>query len=340
MSKVEIELVLVHLGNSFPKSLKANLDYIENSFPHLALTVIIDSRSNEEYLRRKNINFHYYKDLTRINHYFANHSYSSDFREGFWQSSTKRIFAFLEYFQENCGSAKIHIENDIHLFHNFPFKEFETLQTPAWLSYNEYRDVGSIIFCPSKNAAEWLIEKMLVKLEGNSHFTDMTILRDVSAEYPEAIAKLPIAECEDSLIYSQNVTPEDRQRNSEYFAHFSGIFDAAPLGMWITGQDPRNHRGSLLLHINHADSYIQPSQVGYEWTDNHLSFSNRDTVPIFNLHIHSKEISVLRGDEKAIQKYVDLASDMSEVRIFSRTVFISLCIKYLVSRLKRFIHAN
>lgn len=338
MDNNRIELVLVHLGKTFPKSVVANLEFIRFQFPDQKMTMIIDSHLNGEYLRRRGINFRFYKDVTGIDAYLSKHSYSADFRDGFWQLSTKRVFAFLEYCQEEDNNPKLHIENDIHLFQNFPFSAFESLPKPAWLSYNDQRDVGSIISCPNKIMAKWLIEKILAELREDPNFTDMTLLKEVSTAYPDSIIKLPIAEGPDSAFFAQNVTKEDRLRNSEYFQHFSGVFDAAPLGMWITGQDPRNHRGTLLLHTNHADSYIQPNQVSYEWVGGSLITSVQEAIKIFNLHVHSKEVSLLRGSDNVFQSYVKLTSNKKEIHRFKSRVFISLSMKFLTRKIKRLVY--
>ena len=330
-----IELVLVHLGRKIPKTLNANISHIKKSFPELILTVIVDNISNFNDIKKQGVNCRTYKDLNNIEILFHGHQFNSGFRNGFWQSSTKRMFAFLEYFAEESNTPKIHIENDIHLRPNFPYAKFLKFKKLAWLGYNDSRDVGSIIYCPDKNSADWLTRQLISKMSISRDFTDMTLLRDVSSGNPLNVVKLPIAEKSTSVLFSPTVGIEERNRNSEYFELFNGIFDAAPMGMWITGQDPRNHRGKLLLHRNHADSYIQPSQGDYVFgSDKILSYSDK-RIPIFNLHVHSKETNLLIGNEKLLIRYIKLTENKNSLHKFKLLVFVNLALNFFFKRIKK-----
>lgn len=335
-----IELVLVHLGKKIPKALNANISYIKNNFPELSLTVIVDNISNFNDMKKQGIKCRIYEDQNNIERLFHGHQFSSRFRNGFWKSSTKRLFAFLEYFSEESKTPKIHIENDIHLRPNFPYAKFLKLKKLAWLGYNEFRDVGSIIYCPDKDSADWLMDKLISKMSISRDFTDMTLLRDVSSGNPLNIVKLPIAEEPMSVLFSPSVRNEERNQNSEYFEVFNGIFDAAPMGMWITGQDPRNHRGRLLLHRNHADSYIQPSEGDYFFgSDNMLCYSEKK-IPIFNLHVHSKETNLLIGNERLLKRYINLAKNKKNLQRFKMSVFVNLALNFLINRVKKVIRGK
>ena len=87
--------------------------------------------------------------------------------------------------------------------------------------------------------------------------------------------------------YSKADHALDLQKMSQNFTKFNGIFDAAPIGMWMIGQDPRNHRGILRRYIDMNESYIHPGRTKYYLRDS--SITNSQGVSIFNLHIHSKE---------------------------------------------------
>lgn len=335
-----IELVLVHLGKKIPEILNANISYIKKNFPELILTIIVDNISNLKYLNGKGVNSRIYNDLNDIKKHFHGHQFNSGFRNGFWQSSTKRIFAFLEYFTEESNTPKIHIENDIHLRPNFPYAKFLQLKNLAWLGYNDSRDVGSIIYCPDKNAADWLARQLISKMSISKDFTDMTLLRDISLKNPMNVIKLPIAEESTSVLFSPTVGKEECNQNSEYFELFNGIFDAAPMGMWITGQDPRNHRGRLLLHRNHDDSYIQPNMANYAFSsDKVLSFSEK-RIPIFNLHVHSKETNLLSGNERALKRYIKLTRNKKSLQKFRLLLFIKLTFDFISKRILRILRGK
>jgi hypothetical protein len=328
--KIDIELVLVHLGTRIPSVLKANLKYIQQKFPELKITIVVDEKSNSEWLRRRGIDTHLYVDNYGIAELFESHSYSREFRQGFWQTSTKRIFAFLEYFDSNPSGPKIHIENDILLLQNFPFQVFANFDKIAWLSYNQARDVGALMFCPSTEEAHWLASKLLENMKVDDNFTDMTLLRDVSTKHPSNIAKLPIAESAESSLFAENVPLGERQINSQNYSIFNGVFDAAPIGMWVSGQDPRNHRGRQLLHVNHQDSYIQPGQVSFKFTESLISVQTEKNVLLYNLHVHSKELPMFSKREQLVKKYVSWTRDQRLITRFKPVVFAKLLWKRLM----------
>lgn len=338
--RTNVELVLVHLGKDVPSSMTGNLRNIIQKFPDLKVTVILDQIANQPIFRRLGVNTHIYSDLNQLDDLFINHEFNVNFRKGFWQKSTRRIFAFLEYFDADSDFPKIHIENDILLSEKFPFDTFLELNKCGWLSYNEYRDVGSIIYCPDVQTARWLESELRRKMSAKFDFTDMTLLRDVSKENPTKVAKFPIAENPKSPFFAEYVLEEDRLLNSQLYELFGGIFDAAPIGMWLTGQDPRNHRGKLLLHVNHADSFIQPANTIYTGSDKELSVDLTSQVPVFNLHIHSKELAVLSGEKGSLKKYIDLAQNRNQMSKLKYAVLVKIVWRFLLNRARASKHGS
>jgi hypothetical protein len=326
------ELVLVHLGQNLPSALKMNLKYLKNEYPFLPVTVIVNSIHNMARLANMGFRSELYSERNDIQRYFSNHVFSSDFRNGFWQNSTKRIIAFLEYCIENPLPSKIHIENDIHLGKNFPFQTFAKLEKLAWLSYNEHRDVGAIIYSPGEKQARWLLDQICKEMASSNSFTDMTLLKSVSQENENEIIKLPIASHPKDVIFNNYVAEKERMINSQHFETFKGVFDAAPIGMWLTGQDPRNHRGKLLLHVNHKDSYVNPSKVNWSYEENELSYKLESEVRVFNLHVHSKDRHVLSGEAKSIYNYVKITKNKSVIIRIKWNIILTLA-KELILRL-------
>jgi hypothetical protein len=69
--------------------------------------------------------------------------------------------------------------------------------------------------------------------------------------------------------------------------------------MWLCGIDPENNHGKLNLHdssfIDSGDSFINPSNTKYRLSkENELFFKSKEKwIPIFNLHVHSKDYKLL-----------------------------------------------
>ena len=103
---------------------------------------------------------------------------------------------------------------------------------------------------------------------------------------PECFETFPIAplDCNDS---------EEQQVVSKKFNNFNMIFDAAAIGQFLGGVDPRNIPGDTTGFINET-CVIKYDRYGFDWNiDNgirkpFLIDYNGDKIPIFNLHIHCK----------------------------------------------------
>jgi hypothetical protein len=112
---------------------------------------------------------------------------------------------------------------------------------------------------------------------------------------------------------------------------FAGIFDAAPIGIWLTGSHAVNSFGisrryddELVLESN---SLLIPSKMGLEYTPGLglFSTSGEKQVPIHTLHIHSKDIRFFKSSgQKLVTKYVSESKKNRLVRSFSFGVLFDL----------------
>lgn len=283
-----VKVVFVHLRTLVPKYVWRNMERIKSQNPSLEVTLLSDREENLNKARQLGVNVWEYIPSSAVLKILDGHSLSSGFRNGFWQTSILRLFAFLDYVEE-VDYAMVHLESDVLTSTSFPWAKFETLEHCAWLQFNDQRDVAAIVYCPSGSEAGWLKDALLETMSTESQATDMTLLSAVSKEFRTRITLLPIAQKKDSSLYAQNVNEEARVRNSSAFSLFGGIFDSAPLGMWLMGQDPRNHYGILQRHIHLSDSYIDPRQLRVGSQKSIVIIHDGDeTFQLFNLHLHSK----------------------------------------------------
>jgi hypothetical protein len=149
--------------------------------------------------------------------------------------------------------------------------------------------------------------------------------------HPDSFLYLPVAvNGYDGLIRRDIAGNSESVGITENFALFNGIFDSAPLGMWLLGQDPRNHLGRIVRYRELPESYIQPQQVQINFDETKNTLYINSQVPIFNLHVHSKEVKYFGdGWRRAIKSRVRDSHKLSLSSGFSIRAFGKLSTDYL-----------
>lgn len=347
--KKKIELVLVQLGKSNAKHLWKNIRHLQQQWPGLKITLIGDQKTTKDRCTNLGIDYVGYEPNEIEKQLVFSTAHDSHFRKGFWNFSLLRLFAILKYVEDKGTGVVIHIESDVLLMKNFPFDVFSTLTKPAWLRFNESHDVASIFAIPNKSSAEWLRTRFYDLLSGDKHLTDMTMLSRISHKDPERIELLPVAENEnDPILRKSDISEFDRLKVSEFSHKYGGVFDSAPIGMWLLGQDPRNHRGRLRRYINLSNSYIQPNQIEVQSIQNEKMITYGKGTPIFDLHVHSKEIKYFTNGN-SLYVSVESSKKLTKGERFLPWVFIRISLDYFSRRgilkvvalgLKNFISKN
>ena len=127
----------------------------------------------------------------------------------------------------------------------------------------------------------------------------MTILNEIRMNNLQRIKTFPLLESQtNSLFNNQQSSTHEQITYEDIQLQTRGIFDSAPTGMWLLGQDPRNYYGVKFLHdtkIFMADNcFLNPSLGNYVIDKSgSIYIENGDfSVPIFCLHVHSKEIDL------------------------------------------------
>jgi hypothetical protein len=72
-----------------------------------------------------------------------------NFRDGFWKYTFERLFALQQYHEKHSDSKILHIESDVLLLPEFPWKSFAELNSLAWLNVNETHDVAALVYLPN-----------------------------------------------------------------------------------------------------------------------------------------------------------------------------------------------
>ena len=210
------------------------------------------------------------------------------FRNGFWNNTSKRLFLLYEYIKIKKLKNVIHIENDVLLYSNMDYNFEEKIYIT--MDSND-RCIPGIIYIPKYDLFTNLIE--------NYDFTknDMINLSDFYLNNKDIVKTFPIIDNTiDECIYNEN------------FQEFNSIFDAAAIGQYLGGVDPRNKEGDTRGFVNETceikyDKYI------FKWIKNgnnhfpHIEINNK-LIPINNLHIHCKKLENYRIENPIENKYI------------------------------------
>ena len=208
-------------------------------------------------------------------------SLNKTFRNGFWTLTSSRFFYIYEFMKTYNVSNVIHLENDVIIYYNcnrlFEFVDKNFLYIP-FDTYN--RNIASIMYIPNVETYKKILDKYDFNKNDMENFSNLQKSTNLIENFP-------------IFLKSNNLTDEQKfvSSNSNIFPF---IFDAAAIGQYLGGVDPRNINGNTKGFIN------ETCVIKY---NNYNIFFEKDTkikkpfiliddkkIPIFNLHIHSKNL--------------------------------------------------
>ena len=99
--------------------------------------------------------------------------------------------------------------------------------------------------------------------------------------------------CKTFPIINENSYFKDKNMYNDNFSEFNSIFDAAAIGQYLGGVDPRNISGDTLnfLMKHHQLNIIIINLNGYKKMNISIHIIiDEEVIPIINLHIHSKRL--------------------------------------------------
>lgn len=320
-----MNFVLVQLGSKPPKFFWMNIKHLRRTFPDSLITVISDSKQTLNTAINFDCDTYLYAQSDQVKQIFHNHAYAKDFRNGFWQYSSIRLFALLDYVSSSNIRNVLHLESDVLLFANFPLKQVMSHDGLMWCNYNEQRDVAAIMYIQNSQYAKWMLHKLYEIYRLDSTQTDMSALRTLAIQHPKKITYFDDGSRKLSSEKSSYKVARDSSKNL-FGSELEGVFDGATIGMWLTGEDPRNHKG-YLVRLNHLDEgSIDLRNLKFNVDGISLGVLKEGTqIPIYNLHIHSKNrLLFSRKNIQILKLYVFLANMNCAFRIFQPVIFLRL----------------
>lgn len=323
------EFIFVHLGKSIPKYLELNLKRTHNLFPNSRITLICDNSD----FRSNFANISLYKQSESTKEVFSKSHLDGNFRSGFWVKSLERLIAVFEYQIRNQVQKLIHIESDVLLMPNFPLDALGDLAIPTWTKYSDAKSVGAIVCIPTHRHAEQLLQSTLSLIARNTKITDMTLLHELSES-------VKVAETFSHDVLYSNTPLHNSKEKTKRIDLREGFFDPAQIGMWLTGEDPRNHLGMYVIHSNElfelGDSKINPAELLYSIDSEHNLWAKNPSgteFPIWSLHIHSKNKKLFREkDSSELIKFIQKSRDLNIERSLNVWILCRLILENLKNR--------
>lgn len=307
----------VFLGESLPQYAISSL---ELAVRHSGMTInLLGNEKLGRQVTNKNVNFIAVEDFYDSSDFgdaARRISAPQSFRGGFWLKTLERFFV-LEQFMNSANLKSIfHAELDQLLFRTDLLVDHldKTSHKGLFLPFhNKDAAVASVLYCNDHTALESLLD---FSRRGESFVNEMYLMASWSARYPQYVLSLPTMV---SFLNSRSST-----LNPEILAlsvqDAGGAVDAAQLGQWIGGIDPRNVPLAQVPSTKFSDLDTR-ELLSREQLD-HLRFELNPsdgtvfvglvesdlTTRVYNFHLHSKVHKWLLRSEDSIQKLFDLAN--------------------------------
>jgi hypothetical protein len=214
------------------------------------------------------------------NYYMNNSSLNVNFRNGFWAFTSLRFNFIYEFMKMNDLKNVFHIENDVLLYYD-PSILIEKLENYIYLPFDSNkRGIASIMYIPSHNLLKSTIDLWDYSKNDMENFYYIKIKTNFINHFP---------------IFNYNHCGNEEERIVSYnYSKFDFIFDAAAIGQYLGGVDPNNISGDTTGFINETCT-IKYNKYDIFWMNKDdikkpFIKINNDISPIFNLHIHSKNL--------------------------------------------------
>ena len=218
------------------------------------------------------------------------------FRGGFWFNTSARFFVIHAFMLKHGLKDVIHIENDVLLYYNVDEELAETFtEQKLYIPFDTYeRNIASIVYIPDADIFSKILEHYDFGKNDMYNFSEIR-------KRTQLIQNLPIfVDGRDTALVGRDTvlavdTVLERAFVSNGFKKY--IFDAAAIGQLVGGVDPRNAAGDTRGFVNETCviKYKEEGEIIWREVDGFnkpfIKIFTKE-VPIFNLHIHCKNLSI------------------------------------------------
>jgi len=275
-----VNIVLVCIGN-FQEYILDNIRQLIR-LGHTSIFIITNSRFFE--------NFSEYTDRIKLIavellqdsfQFYDNSQLDKNFRGGFWTLTSLRFFYIYEFMRVYNISNVIHLENDVLIYYHCDtiIERFD--KEYIYLPFDTYsRNIASIMFIPSVSVFKSVLDHYNFNKNDMENFSNIMKVTGLIKQFP---------------IFTTLTTTDEHRFVTTNYDRFGGfIFDAAAMGQYLGGVDPRNISGDSTGFINET-CIIKYNTYSFLWLVNAginrpFIIIDENKIPIFNLHIHSKNL--------------------------------------------------
>jgi hypothetical protein len=317
MSKVKKleEIIFIFIGSTLPKYAVASLELAQR-FSGLKPRLIANHHLRN--MLRDDSCFTAIEDFYDPENFFdASRRISMDhnFRNGFWLKSLERFFVLEQYMENRNLSSALHAELDQLLFDVETLSEHLAVINRLGLFFPFHTNnsaVASIFFCNQRLELTNFIE-FCRSTATAPH--EMRLLASWANNPGSKVHRLPTLASELHWTDSEVKKFSISQVSS---AEVGGIVDAAQLGQWIGGIDPRNVGVLQRPRTRYIDK-PQPMLLGeprlaetkFLLSENDNSLwceSTEQQFQLYNLHLHSKIHPWLVKDRNNLRKLFHISN--------------------------------
>lgn len=278
-------IILVHLGSRIPTYLKKNIEFLKSTRTN-PITIITDRLYQGATRKLGGVNV---QDSLNFQEGWQT-SLRTDYRSGFWENTKKRLFVLSEYLlsQEELVDV-LHIESDVWLSPGVDFSQEVIPSKISFPIFTETRASGSLILV-SRDKQRENLERLKRTLLDNHQLTDMESLQVFLKSFPNSG-------------FGLRSNPDQLSDGL--------VFDAAPLGMHLFGEDPRNKFGYFKQFGDYTYlGFNNLNRKQFYLNENSLFVSSGEVMSeVACLHLHSKSRKLFREDwtksmERVIRKRI------------------------------------
>jgi hypothetical protein len=349
-------LHFVYIGSKFPGYLNPALD-LAVRFSGLEIKLLSNKR-NRDKIKNRSVEFFSLEDFYDPDEFRSVSRYielPSSFRNGFWHKSLERLFV-LEQFSTAAGlNSVFHAELDQLLFGTDLLAD-KLQGLPGRGIYVPFHTksaaVASIMYWNDTDSLRSLLD---YAGNGNMFLHEMSLIANWARENPSKVFGLPTLSTCLNADKAKETCPYRMIDKEE----IGGIVDAAQIGQWVAGIDPRNIPFGEIPVNKYVDKPIE-TLLSREQLDSLIfkidctsksiiiQSELQDDIQIYNLHMHSKIHRWLSKSDRNLQKIFwsvnqDYVSKVSSARRIQFRQFLIDSIfliaknpKEIISLLKKF----
>ncbi len=249
-------------------------------------------------------------------------------REHLFYYSFLRLFLLENFMKKYNINNVFHLEVD-NLIYNDPLS-FETQFNTKGVSYmyeNNSRASAAVFYARDADSLNHVNMTTLTYIDKGGWNSEMEFLGRYAVEHPDKVYILPHVPTE----VSPNVP-----RIAENFDSFNKewVFDPQSYGFWLTGMDAVVHTDGILTYKHNGFCAVNSTGFKYEWSKDEKGRryvtveTTTNKCRIFNLHVHSKDLTPHMSRKFKIPSNKTLITDSSLIGLSVKPENVELITKH------------